>query len=357
MNYETTLFVPTHNRPRQLNRLIRFLESAPDGIRILIADSSDSEILVQNARNIEESSCSNHVEHLAYEGVSLSTKYLKALGRVKTETVCFCGDDDLVLPEQLLRASHFLKSNKDFSHARGRMFTYIETSAMGLKRSLRIYPQWEIAMESPLARISYHLNHYISNFYSMRRLDKVGPNFERVLAMDIGSGLQERLIPVLDLLDGKGALFRDFFMFRQKGQTFVDESGNLTFWDRGLKGSAYAAELTRNADVYLNFIKDEVRSRVQNCDDLALKKLMSEFDRDLAVFFLDKERPKRMSARRVRAAFGTLSLKARNAAAVFFKDHDAKVIDQVICHIENHRAAAGASGSPGRRSEVHATGQ
>lgn len=337
MKYETTIFIPTHNRPQQLNRLLKFLGDRLEGICVVVADSSDDRCLVQNRKSIASSALATHVRHLDYTGVSRSDKYLDAIGHVPTETICFCGDDDLLIPEQVLRSSRFLMGNDQFSHARGRMLTFLNSPLVGLKRSLRNYPQWQIAMDHPIDRLKFHLNHYISNFYSVRRTGPAKRNLERVMSMDIGSGLQERLLPFLDLLDGKGAVFPELFMFRQKGQTLVDESGNITFWDKRLSGNAYAAELTRNAAAYLGFIKDEVRSRIESCSDEALDRLMSAVEREMRIFFLDKENPKRISVRRIGAAIDTLSLKSKNGLSMLHETADSRIIEKVVRHIESHR--------------------
>lgn len=340
MDCEITLFIPTHNRPKQLHRLLRFVEGQISGVAVVVADSSDPEHLSRNSATMEALKRSIRIKHLVYSGQNYAAKCDDALGHVETETLCFCGDDDLIVPSQLMRCSRFLLENKDFSHARGKMLTFLDSPGLSLKRSLRRYPQFQIAMEAPMERLHYHLKHYISNFYSVRRTEATRRNLGRIYALDIGSGLQERLLTVLDLLDGKGAVLPDIFMFRQKGQTFVDESGNVTFWDKGLKGSAYAAELARNATTYLDFIRNEVRTRVAHVSDHALERLLQEFEKELAVFFLDKERPKRLSARRVKAAIVTLSLKLRNAASILHEDGDAEAINEAVRHIEHHRMPA-----------------
>src|SRR5690606_24172831 len=148
--------------------------------------------------------------------------------------------------------------------ARGRVMTFVDSPSIQLRRSVGIYPQFQINMDNPIDRLRFHLRHYKSNFYSVRRTSQIRLNLNKILSLNVGRGLQERLVPVLDLIDGKGAVFPELFMFRQRGQSLVDERGKVTILDKGLKGYDYAKELTKNEGEYFRFIEDEIRLRLSD---------------------------------------------------------------------------------------------
>ncbi len=294
MKYETTLFIPTHNRPVHLNRLLQFVENGANQIRIVIADSSEEKQHALNKRNIEANRLAANITLLPYGGRALVDKYLEGLSTVDTPTVCICGDDDLVFPEQILACSRFLDEHQDYSYARGRMVTFIDSASIALKGSVRIYPQREVLMEDPIDRIRYHLKYYKSNFYSVKRTRSIARNLQRALTLDIGQGLQERLVPILDLLDGKGALLNGLFMGRQIGQSMVDQEGRRTLPGKRLSGKDYAVDRTRNADIYIRFVENEVRARY-SANEKGIDGLRRSLRKDLERYFLDKADPDRLS--------------------------------------------------------------
>lgn len=338
MDHVTTLLIPTHNRPIQLNRLLKFIENRLDGIRVIVSDSSDDEGLSLNKRNIAESAAAGSIIHLVRSGKTFPEKLVEGLGRVETETVCFCGDDDLVVPEQIVRCDRFLRGNPDFSHARGTILTFLDTPQVDLRTSMDLYPQWQIDMEHPIDRLTYHLRHYKSNFYSVRRTQNAKGNLERIYGMDLGRGLHERLVPVLDLLDGKGAVFPDLFMFRQKGQSLTDERGRNTTADKRLRGRSYAEELTRNSETYSRFIETEVRDRLGSRDSYRQAQLKRIIKSDLRTYFLDKMRPRRLSLNRIRRF---LSARLNRARPLFLEtEANQRELEKMLHHVLACRIAA-----------------
>lgn len=330
MKFETTLFIPTHNRPNQLKRLLNFLSGPVEVIQVIVADSSDSFLFAENQRNIDES-CRGGLRllHLDCRGKSLLEKYLCGIDLVETDSMCFCGDDDLIVAEQVVRGAKFLHESPDFSHVRGAIVTFLDSSDVGLKQSIREYPQYQIDMDSPFDRLAYHLKHYKSNFYSVRRTLNVRDNFRAIFKMDLGRGLYERLIPILDLLDGKGAVFPELFMARQKGQSLRDEQGNNTTGDRKLHGKEYALELTRNSSIYLEFIEKALQKKAGGADR-EVAELMLAFERDLERYFRDKERPNRITPGRV---LGMLTRRIHRRDPFPPTENNRKALERITSHV------------------------
>jgi hypothetical protein len=205
---------------------------------------------------------------------------------------------------------------------------------MRLEDSIRAYDQREIGMEDPLDRIRYHLKNYRSNFYSVKRTSSTIRNLERALKPDMGSGLKERMVPILDLLDGKGALLDGLFMGRQIGQSMVDERGCRTLPDRQLEGREYALSLTRNADVYLDLIEREVRARCASVQDHRIAGLRDALQSDLESYFDEKAKPGRRS-------LAKLSSKLRDRIAEFQRMRGdgtySKSVEALLTHVLSHR--------------------
>ena len=96
----------------------------------------------------------------------------------------------------------------------------------------------------------------------------------------------ERLCPIFDLIDGKGAVIDELFMLRQKGQSCLDESGNITLDDKHLHGREYAEALTYNSDLYYKSIRDKLVGR---CDD-RIDELMGVLSDDLRSYKRNKSK-------------------------------------------------------------------
>ena len=334
MKCETTLFVPTHNRPNQFKRLLRFVDRLGTKVRVVVADSSGDEYHAANRCTIASCQLRGNITLLDFRGSPVVDKYLKGLDLVDTDTVCICGDDDLVFVDQVIDCSRFLKMHPEYSYARGRMVTFVDSAERDLRSSLRAYDQRDISMGDPIDRIRYHLQHYRSNFYSVRRTKSIVRNLAIALKLDAGVGLQERLIPILDLLDGKGALLDGLFMGRQIGQSMLDERGARTVPGKRLEGSAYAESLTRNSEDYLNLIAREVRARCPEVPENRIVGLRKALRADIDAYFVEKARPGRLS-------FAKLRSKLLSRAAEFRRRRldgaYSSSVEALLAHVLRHR--------------------
>src|SRR5580698_9326337 len=117
MNADCTILIPTHNRPRYLDRCVRwFLEL---GFPIAIADSSD----VAWDSTLRNSAAISYLHRPG--GIQTYPQKLQAaLATISTPLVAPCADDDFITKEGLSQSIDFLRANADYSAALGYAYSY-----------------------------------------------------------------------------------------------------------------------------------------------------------------------------------------------------------------------------------------
>ena len=113
-----TLVIPTFNRPELLKKIIQYYRDRASWIDVLVLDSSRTEIASQNAAALSRFGAG--VSHVVFaQDVAVVSKLCDGLALVRTPTVSFCADDDLVFPQGLSEAIAFLQDHHDFVCAHG----------------------------------------------------------------------------------------------------------------------------------------------------------------------------------------------------------------------------------------------
>jgi glycosyltransferase domain-containing protein len=113
-----TLIIPTFNRPELVQRLVSYYLKRSTDIQILVLDSSRPEIAQANAAWFNGRA--GNVRYAAFpDSTQPGAKLAKGLHMVNTTYVSFCADDDLVFPQGLADAVHFLNGNQDYVCAHG----------------------------------------------------------------------------------------------------------------------------------------------------------------------------------------------------------------------------------------------
>lgn len=113
-----TLVIPTFNRPELLKKIIQYYRDRAPWIDLLVLDSSRTEVARQNAAAL--SLFGAGVSHVVFpQDVAVVSKLSEGLALVRTPTVSFCADDDLVFPQGLSEAIAFLRDHHDYVGAHG----------------------------------------------------------------------------------------------------------------------------------------------------------------------------------------------------------------------------------------------
>lgn len=162
MSKNITIIVPTFNRPRRLSRFLRHVlkslitSGVPcSHLKIIIVDGSDSEC--ENNNRLVDLIAGHGVEifFLRKPGMGFLSRMALAAGRVKTQSVMVCGDDDLVDFSGL--ESWFMESGEDAEDLIycGRFTNVIGLSIFGviLDSIERPYYGFDITSKNPLQRV------------------------------------------------------------------------------------------------------------------------------------------------------------------------------------------------------------
>jgi glycosyltransferase domain-containing protein len=275
-----TLLIPTHNRPSYLFRCLSFLRSAGFIHDIIIADSSDDPIFELNRKTIDALGTAFKATQLDCRRIESIRKYNYALEVIDSPLVTICGDDDFIVPSTVSECATFLKNNEDYSHSHGRILTFWErSSASAPIRLLKSYPQHANEAEI-LPRMKAHFSRYANNFYSVRRTEQFRRNFRRVSELNIGRGLQERMLAALDIVDGKRKMVDSLLILRQKGLTGVDENGRRTLNDDPAEQD-YFDKISFGYDEYLNVLRGILQNQLSVTDSQTLE-VMECVEQDFA---------------------------------------------------------------------------
>ena len=109
-----TLFIPTYNRPKYLERILKYYQFS--GVKILVADSSVTPYEVSNDFP--------DVQYLHLPDKMLPQKTAIALKHISTKYMAICADDDFTVPDGIEACINFLEKNKDFVAAQGNTLSY-----------------------------------------------------------------------------------------------------------------------------------------------------------------------------------------------------------------------------------------
>jgi glycosyltransferase domain-containing protein len=196
-----TLIVPTFNRPVQLAKLLRLLESQCLKSRILVLDSSSADRHAANQQVINASKMRICLLRLP-ETTAPWQKFLSGAQNVETPYCSLCADDDLILVDSLSSIVRFLEENDDYSVAHGWYFTFYDSSHFGVTSIA--YRGESIANDDPVRRLYSLFRKYEALTYGVHRTDVFRDSLQRVQPLD--SMLAKELMEgALSLVKGKAA--------------------------------------------------------------------------------------------------------------------------------------------------------
>lgn len=341
-----TLVIPTHNRPTYLRRNLIYLGRMKFDNKLVIADSSDSEIAAVNKKAVEEMEGVLDIDYFCMEGAdSYTRKVLKALGMVNTEMVMMCGDDDFIIPDKINECVDFLHENETFSIASGEIAEFRKTRLLGNKTQVwREYPQRQILDDAPIVRVQDYLRRYRPNWYSVHRTKNLYRNFDSVFSKSMGRPLWERLLCISDVIDGKCKLLPGLFLIREKGMTLTDEQGNRT-WPDGIGKTELVSRENLNFELYEASILDSlIRTRIagRGLAPREVDNIRAAISDDFDKWAKKKNKQVRLLSIMGGAVFKTYlsisHLRARVRSAMFLSKlgaKDRKAIREVVSVIEN----------------------
>lgn len=219
-----TLIIPTFNRPLLLKRILTYYKNLKINFKIIIADSSSLANKEINQEIINSFPGLNllYIDKYSEKLVS-HHKFADMVNYVKSKYVCFCADDDFIVPNGIKEAVKFLDKNPDYVSAHGTyIYFYPHTTITGKKVFWwnYIYPYKSISYSNPVDRLIAHPIDCQQVLYSVRRTDIVKKIYRELLVSKVDPHLfGERLPDVLTLIYGKMKRLDNFYGAREAFST------------------------------------------------------------------------------------------------------------------------------------------
>ncbi len=217
MLQDITLFIPTHNRPGYLARILKYYSGI--SIKILVADSSST--------RFEGEGLSDQVTYIHLPGDSLPKKMAKTLKMVNTKFVVMCADDDFIIPEGIEACLDYLKSNKGFIAAHGNCISYHKhfPDSESIVFSVMYTSQlsYQISLEDPFERAGQLFNPYRTIFCAVHYTKNLQLAYQETIPVN-NLFLNEYLSGVIPIVTGKYIELPVFYQVRE----YAEDSGDKT---------------------------------------------------------------------------------------------------------------------------------
>lgn len=187
--------IPTCNRPDMLRRLVAYYRGRRLIYPIHVADSSSPDIAGRNQACVAEVGAELDIHYHGFSPtISFVEKVIRVLTQLDTPLVGLCADDDFITPEGLGECGEFLINNPEYAAAHGYAisFTLQESAGPGdlsARLATRPYRQRSLEQNDPLVRMTAHLTHYSTTFYSLQRREGLIHD----LSLGFGPGMDVRL--------------------------------------------------------------------------------------------------------------------------------------------------------------------
>ncbi len=211
------IIIPTINRSEFINRQLDYYASVNCPHPIYIGDSSTEDHATQIQNKIKELAEKLKVVYVPCPKLNdrETTKLLIAIG--EEDYVCYIGDDDFQIPQNLTKCAEFLKDHQDYSSTHGRAVTFKldENKACGKLVKIATYRQPQVEAETAEERLlQYFQNYYVTQF-SVHRREQMLKYYESIEEIPDRSFSAELLPCSLSIIDGKSKLLDILSFVRQ----------------------------------------------------------------------------------------------------------------------------------------------
>lgn len=217
------IIIPTYNRTEYLRRILDYYRESAKGFSIIVADSSNHSNKKLNKALVKTYPQLNilYVDKFS-ENLSQHLKFAEMIKLAKSKYVCFCADDDFIVPNGIKECVDFLEKNPAYSAAHGTYIGFhIYKNLLKQKQFLWTfrYSNHSITSSSPLNRLISHLQDYTLVLWAVRRTDIVKVCYKEYVKANIDPYLQiifgELLPDALTAVYGKIRRLNTFYGARQ----------------------------------------------------------------------------------------------------------------------------------------------
>lgn len=213
---DTSVVIPTYNRPNELAKLLKFVGNnfKLSKIHVYVLDGSNTLFAEKNEQLCKDMSLNYH--HYGAD-ITYYQRILDGLSKVGTDTVTLHGDDDVLNQDGFVEAVCFLNDNPDYAIAHGQYIGF-DFTANGVVSS-KTYESYSVEHDTPFARMFAFFSSYTApTFYAVNRTEYLKKAFEELVANDTTFKdyfSAEILVSAIPLLYGKMKRLNSFFQARR----------------------------------------------------------------------------------------------------------------------------------------------
>lgn len=174
MSDNTTILIPTMDRPEYIIRVLQYYKKLKFTGAILIGDSSSTENSTQIRDWISDNASQLNLKYYhcpkseyCHDGMVM--KHLTE--QMTTKYGIFSGDDDFIVPSAIIDCAALLDKKHEYSSAAGHRaaFHLDQPGHIGKIIKVEHVPEPDLSSESPAVRWTNYMNLTISNQYHLQR--------------------------------------------------------------------------------------------------------------------------------------------------------------------------------------------
>jgi glycosyltransferase domain-containing protein len=212
---------------------------------IFIADSTASPYSF-------EKPLEGNVHYFHIPSVTYTQKIEYILGKITTDYVAICADDDFLVPEGLLESASFLESNKDYSAAHGTIVRYYkqQTYSNNIRFEYMYEGDYTLDQSDPFERLKKMFNPYKTLFSAVHRTEILRQSFKNAGKSITNLYLNEYLTAIGPVLLGKTKDLPCLYQVREHADASDDKK--IKNIDVVLYDDAYRKEAESFLDIIIN---------------------------------------------------------------------------------------------------------
>ncbi len=323
-----------HNRHHNLDRLLDYY--ANSSFTILIADSSKEKHVFKQKKD-------NWI-HYYTPGLSFTQKIEFITGKVETDFVAMCADDDFIIPEALEQSAAFLDQNADYAIAQGWSIRYHKESltTKDIRYSLLYNFSSSIEATNALERLTSMFSNYRSVLYAVFRTEVLRQSFEGAGKKVANLFLNEYITAFLPILSGKYKELPILYQVREYAEDSDDKTAT------NIDTMLYESQFSKDLLAFESYISNKLALMAKLDYDTALikvKQIIQSFSATLELNRVEKTTLKKRVGKIVNAIpfFGNkfigISRKKETEKQLHFlfeNQQNKEELDKISCVLLTH---------------------
>lgn len=251
-----TIIIPTYNRHNYLKRILEYYNSFNHKLKIIIADSSVSDIYDSDLKQLLKSDCITYLKF--HSDIIPLNKCREALNLVESKYVVFCADDDFIIPNAIERSAEYLEAHNDYSCAQG-LFIAFKYEA-GDSKSIKLH--WELSYKSisisdddATERLSKHLYNYEPTWYGVHKTSQLKLALQEASKLPIDYRFGEIVLTALTSIMGKIKILNILYCAREINKNSAGQT-MLTWYD-WMAEKQYKDKYTRIKNCFAGYLSKQ----------------------------------------------------------------------------------------------------